>query len=62
MMNRTTPNNLFILNSLADRVGFEFTRKRSFNNIESTAGTVKQWKAVVSSVNGSQRDHGSEIS
>src|ERR1700722_15165902 len=26
---------------VADRVGFEFTRKRSFNNIERTAGTVK---------------------
>jgi hypothetical protein len=23
-------------------VGFEFTRKRSFNNIERTAGTIKQ--------------------
>jgi hypothetical protein len=33
-------------------VGFEFTRKRSFNNTERTAGTVKQWKAVVSSANG----------
>jgi len=42
--------------------GFEFTRKRSFNNIERTAGTVKQWKAVVSSANGSQTDHGSVIS
>ena len=27
---------------LAERVGFEFTRKRSFNNIERAAGTVKQ--------------------
>jgi hypothetical protein len=27
---------------MAERVGFEFTRKRSFNNIERTAGTVKQ--------------------
>ena len=26
---------------MAERVGFEFTRKRSFNNIASTAGTVK---------------------
>jgi hypothetical protein len=43
---------------LAERVGFEFTRKRSFNNIENTAGTVTQWKAVVSSANGSQTDHG----
>jgi hypothetical protein len=33
--------NLLILNNLAERVGFEFTRKRSFNNIERTAGTVK---------------------
>jgi hypothetical protein len=55
------PSNLFILNNLAERVGFEFTRKRSFNNIERTAGTVKQWKAVVSSANGSQTDHGSVI-
>ena len=42
---------------LAERVGFEFTRKRSFNNIEGTAGIVKQWNAVVSSGNGSQTDH-----
>jgi hypothetical protein len=27
---------------MAERVGFEFTRKRRFNNIEHTAGTVKQ--------------------
>ncbi len=33
--------NLFILNNMAERVGFEFTRKRSFNDIESTAGTIK---------------------
>jgi hypothetical protein len=55
------PSNLFILNNMAERVGFEFTRKRSFNNIEGTAGTVKQWKTVVSSANGSQTDHGSVI-
>jgi len=42
MMNLRTLSNLFILNKLAERVGFEFTRKRSFNNIERTAGTVKQ--------------------
>jgi len=53
--------NLFIFNKLAERVGFEFSRKRSFNNIERTAGTVKRWKAVVSSANGSQTDHGSVI-
>jgi len=47
---------------LAETVGFEFTRKRSFNNIERTAGTVKQWKAVVSTDNESQTDHGSVIS
>jgi hypothetical protein len=29
---------------LAERVGFEFTRKRSFNNIERTAGTVRQFE------------------
>jgi hypothetical protein len=38
-------------------IGFEFYSKRSFNNIETTAGTVKQWKTVVSSANGSQTDH-----
>jgi hypothetical protein len=27
---------------MAERVGFEFTRKRSFNNIERTAGSAKQ--------------------
>jgi hypothetical protein len=27
---------------MAERVGLEFTRKRRFNNIEHTAGTVKQ--------------------
>jgi len=52
---------LFILNKLAERVGFEFTRKGSFNNIENTVGTVKRWKTVVSSANGSQTDHGSVI-
>jgi hypothetical protein len=52
-------NNSFIFNNMAERVGFEFTRKRSFNNIERTAGNGKQWKAVVSSANGSQTDHGS---
>jgi hypothetical protein len=26
---------------LAERVGFEFSQKRGFNNIENTAGTVK---------------------
>jgi hypothetical protein len=46
---------------LAERVGFEFTRKRSFNNMERTAGIVKQWKTAVNSVNGSQTDHGSAI-
>src|ERR1700691_5019906 len=45
-------------NIMAERVGFEFTLKRSFNNIERTAGNVKQWKAVISSANGSQTDHG----
>jgi len=33
--------NVFFMLELAERVGFEFTRKRSFNNIERTAGTVK---------------------
>jgi len=28
-------------------IGFEFWGRRSFNNIETTAGTVKQWKAVL---------------
>ena len=26
---------------LAERVGFEFSQKRSFNKIENTAGTVR---------------------
>jgi len=56
-----SPGNLFILNKLAERVGFEFTRKRSFNNIERAAGNVKHWKAVVSSANGSQTDHGLSV-
>jgi hypothetical protein len=38
------PNNLFILNNLAERGGFEFTQKRSFNNIENAADTVKAMK------------------
>jgi len=54
-------SNLFIFNNMAERVGFEFTRKRSFNNIERTEGNVKQSKAPVSSTNGSQTDHGSVI-
>jgi len=41
MMNLSTLSNLFSLNNLAERVGFEFSQKRSFNNIERTAGTVK---------------------
>jgi hypothetical protein len=41
MMSLRKLSNLFILNNMAERVGFEFTRKRSFNNIERTAGTVK---------------------
>ena len=53
----TDISNLFVLNNMAERVGFEFTRKRSFNNIERTAGTVKQSNAMVSSANGSQTDH-----
>jgi hypothetical protein len=27
-------------------VGFENTVKRSFNNIQGTAGTVRHWKAL----------------
>ena len=34
-------SNLFIFNNLAERVGFELSSRRSFNNIENTAGTVK---------------------
>ena len=56
-MNLKNHSKLFSFNNLAERVGFEFTRKRSFNNIERTAGSVKQWKTVVSSANGSQTDH-----
>jgi hypothetical protein len=51
------PCNFLSFNNLAERVGFEFTRKRSFNNIERAAGIVKQWKTMVSSANGSQTDH-----
>jgi hypothetical protein len=53
------PSKLLILWYLAERVGFEFTRKRSFNNIERTAGTVKAMEDRGSSANGSQTDHGS---
>jgi hypothetical protein len=38
---------------------FEFARKRSFNNIERTAGTVKQLEDDGKHANGSQTDHGS---
>ena len=31
-------------------IGFEFSTKRCFNDIERTAGTVKQCKAVVNRV------------
>jgi hypothetical protein len=34
-------NNSFILNNMAERVGFELGLQHSFNNIEITAGTVK---------------------
>jgi hypothetical protein len=40
-------------------IGFEFWGRRSFNNIEARRAPLKQWKAVVSSANGSQMDHGS---
>ena len=40
-------------------MGFEFSQKRSFNNIGNTAGTVKAMEDSVSSANGSQTDHGS---
>src|SRR5580704_17407861 len=50
-------SNLFILSNMAERAGFEFTRKRSFNTKERTAGTVRQWKTVVRSANGSHTDH-----
>jgi len=46
---------------MVSTIGFEFWGRRSFNNIETTAGTVKQWKSVVSSANGSQTDHCSVI-
>lgn len=61
MMDFENRSNCFLFNNMAERVGFEFTLKRSFNNIERTAGNVKQSKAVVSSANGSQMDHGSGI-
>ena len=32
---------------LAERVGFESARKRRYNNLQSTDGTVSTWKAVV---------------
>jgi len=35
-------------------IGFEFWGRRSFNNIENAAGTVKQWKPMVSRANGSR--------
>jgi len=38
-------------------IGFEFWGRRSFNNIEAWRAPLKQWKAVVSSANGSQMDH-----
>jgi hypothetical protein len=37
---------VIVIKGMAERVGFEFARKRSFNNIEGTAGNVKQWKAA----------------
>jgi hypothetical protein len=46
---------------LVGAIGFEFWGRRSFNNIERAAGTVKQWKTVVSSANGSQTDHGPRV-
>ena len=38
-------------------IGFEFWGTRSSNNIESAAGAVEQWRAVVAVLNGSQMDH-----
>jgi len=42
-------------------IGFEFWGRRSFNNIENAAGTVKHWKPMVSRANGSQTDHDASV-
>jgi hypothetical protein len=34
------------IRNLVGAIGFEFWGRRSFNNIESAAGTVKQWKTM----------------
>jgi hypothetical protein len=49
------------LERMVGAIGFEFWCRCSFNNIESAAGTVKQWKTVVSSANGSQTDHNASV-
>jgi hypothetical protein len=55
MVNPKNLSNWFILNNMAERVGFELLENVVSTNIERTAGTVKQ--AVVGSANGSQGDH-----
>jgi hypothetical protein len=49
-----TPGNLL---EMVGAIGFEFWGRRSFNNIKPRRALLKQWKAVVSSANGSQTDH-----
>jgi hypothetical protein len=51
MMDLCTPSNLFIFNNGGES-GIRIYSKTSFNNLERTAGTVKQWKTVASGANG----------
>ena len=49
------------LERMVGAIGFEFHSKRSFNNIERTAGTVKAMEDSISSANGSQTDHSAAV-
>ena len=52
MMDSDNHINLFIVNNLAERVGFENTSKRSINNMQSTGGAHKAYGAVVIQLSG----------
>ncbi len=46
---------------MAERVGFESAVKPSFNNLQGTAGTVRQLKGTGKEANGSQTDRGPRL-
>lgn len=55
-MSRRRDGQVFPL--MVEREGFESALKRKCKYLQSTAGNLSTWKAVVVHVNGSQKDRG----